>query len=341
MGYSTGTSTGPNDLIDKLRVFLEAEGWTTNDFSVDGTGYRLHVQKTASDSTVMYFNFRSAIAESGVFGSASGGFEGDLTGIGICGSLGYDALLAWNLQPTFCAQRLNDASYGGGNVIAPLSTSAIPAYYFFAIGDSIHVVVEGTSGIFSMMSFGMIKKQGVYTGGQYITASHSCYRWKRDYYTSIWGETGIRYMTINQGSYWDNTENQYVYMDVDGTANWRLSKYGSTSEIKFSAFSGTNTTTYRSRARDAFSSVFGVYSPNSYNNIASMSPIYVWLRRSDANYSLLGWPEGVRFLNTLNYSSGQELTYGTETWKVFKSNAIDGGIFDYDPNVGFAFKKVV
>ena len=101
MSYETNTSTGPNDLIDKLRIFLLAEGWTVNLFAAIGAGYRLHVQKTASDDTVMYFNFRSAIAETGVTLITEDnvtGANGTVTGLLINGSTGYNVGEIWHHQ---------------------------------------------------------------------------------------------------------------------------------------------------------------------------------------------------------------------------------------------------
>ena len=73
--------------------------------------------------------------------------------------------------------------------------------------------------------------------------------------------------------------------------------------------------------------------------MAAMCPIYTFLKRSDNNFSLIGWPEGVRFLNVTNYSAAQELTFGAETWMVFHADSLVGT--PKKMYTGFAFLKVV
>lgn len=347
MSYQTGTSTGPNDLIDKIRVFLLAEGWTVNLFTTVGAGYRLHVQKTAGDGTVMYFNFRSAIAEYGstITGDNSsydqpsyGGIEGRITGILINGSTGYDIGLSWDMQPNYplSDDDATPATNSCASCMTAMSTSAIPAYYFFTVDDTVNIVVEVTSGEFQFMSFGLLVKQGVYTGGQFFSASYSSNQPTIERLYTYYSYIPHYFSAMLQGSF-----NGAVYVDADSVASFRIAGRTTYPEIKFPCVvSGKYSSGYNSQS--GFASHFWAKSPNYYNNIAAICPIYTTLKRSDGKYSLLGWPSGVRFLNTLNYSAGQEVTYGSETWKIFPENSIP----NYETNVqnrncGFAFKKVV
>ena len=86
-------------------------------------------------------------------------------------------------------------------------------------------------------------------------------------------------------------------------------------------------------------SMFWSKSPNFYNSLAATCPIYVLGLRSDDNYSLLGWPAGVRFLNCTNYSAGQEVVYGSDTWKIFRADNLEGDALNQ--YCGFAFLKEV
>lgn len=342
MSYQTGTSTGPNDLIDKLRVFLSAEGWTVNDFSVVGSGYRLHVQKTAGDGTEMYFNFRSAIAE---YGSTITGDNssvvydvthhyGEVTGLLINGSTGYDAGESWDEQPGYPLSQ-DDATpdtNSCASCMTAMSTSAIPAYYFFTVDDTVNIVVETTSGIYQFMSFGLLEKQGTYTGGQFFSASYGS---EYTYYEYYGNEASCPhyFACLVSGSF-----NGAVYLNVDSVADFRIAAGTYYPEIKFPCVVGQRGNSNSSQI--GLSAFFWEKSPNFYNNIASMCPIYTMGKRSDDNYSLLGWPSGVRFLNVTNYSAGQEITYGSETWKVFPEISFP----DYDEdasnkNCGFAFLK--
>ena len=156
------------DTITCLKsIFLLADGWTVNDHSADGTGYRLHVQKAVDPSgTIMYFNFRSAISE---YGSTITGDNynhidlGRTTGIMMNGSTGYDVGESWHEQPGFPVSQDYGSGLSFGMCMSPMSTTAIPAYYFFTSDDSVHIVVETETGKYQFMSFGQLEKQGTYT----------------------------------------------------------------------------------------------------------------------------------------------------------------------------------
>jgi len=338
MGYYAGTSTGPNDLLDKLRVALLAEGWTVDDHSAVGAGYRLHVHKTAGDATVMYFNFRSAIAETGVTLITEdnySGADGTVTGLIVNGSTGYDGGELWHVQPGYPENAdLSDKSFG--NVMSPMSTTAIPAYYFFFNGESVHIVVEITAGKFQFMSFGLLVKQGAYTGGQYFTASMGSRRPWYDYQGTFNYDDSRYFVSVPSQT---GELNGAVYVNVDSVASWRISGRGGVApandQIIFPCPSAGDYSP--TKHRGGLASFFYSLSPDAYNAMSAMCPLYTLLRRSDDNYSLLGWPEGVRYLNVTIYDSGEEITYGAETWVAFHDDSLEA-----DPvNVGsgFAFLK--
>jgi hypothetical protein len=331
MSYQAGTSTGPNDLIDKLRIFLLANGWTVNLFTTIGAGYRLHVQKTAGDSTVMYFNFRSAIAETGALISEDnlGGANGTVTGLIVNGSTGYDVGQVWHKQPGY-PQNIEASNYSYGNCMTPMSISAIPSYYFFSVDDTVNIVVEITAGKFQFMSFGLLEKQGAFTGGQFFSASLDTRQPAYNYASGWYAPLYFTSMPSNPlGG---------VFVNVDGTADWRVPNQSySQSEIYFPCVAGQQANETYSQL--GMASYFWAFAPNAYNAMAAMCPIYTLLLRSDLNYSLLGWPSGVRFLNCTNYSAGQEVTYGAETWVVFHADSQQQT--PKNMYCGFAFKKVV
>lgn len=335
MSYQTGTSTGPTDLLSKLKTFLEADGWTTNDYSAVGAGYRLHVEKTpSSGGETMYFNFRSAIAETGttlIAPNNDGSTNGTVTsGILVNSSTGYNAGELWHSQPGY-PQDPTDGNKGFAGCMNPMSISAIPAYYFFSVNDTVNVAVEVTSGKFQFMSFGMLEKQGVYTGGQFFSASFDSQVPYYNYYTTSWYMPGYftaRVLRAPTGA---------VYLDADSDARWRAADYNE--DLCFPCVAGQ--TANETDSQSGMAAFFWSKSPNFYNNIAAMCPIYTFVKRSDDNFSLLGWPSGVRFLNVTHYSVGQEITYGPETWKVFPANDVTGSAETVkNENCGFAFKKV-
>ena len=339
MSYQAGVSTGPNDLISKLETFLVAEGWTVNLSAAIGAGHRLHVQKTAADATVMYFNFRSAIAETGttlITEDNDGGVNGTVTGLVVNGSTGYNAGSLWHVQPGY-PQSINNTNKSFGCVMSPMSTTAIPAYYFFtpdSDSDTVHIVVEVTAGKFQFMSFGLLVKQGTFTGGQYFTATFGSEMPYYDYAGAA-NRDDSRYFA--NAPFLVTAVNGAVYVDVDGTASWRNAGcYSGYDQIIFPCPSpGDFGPTYH---RSGMASFFWSKSPDAYNAMAAMCPIYTFLERDDDNYSLIGWPDGVRFLNTTNYDPAEEVTYGAETWTVFHADSLEAT--PVNMYTGFAFKKV-
>jgi len=350
MAYQTGTSTGPDDLLDKLRTFLSSNGWTINEWSdessmyeswsgLNGSGKRLHVQKTAGDSTVMYFNFRS-VNRGVVFEDHStdssiesyGKYKAEITGIALNGSTGYSASNNWDKQPGY--MQSSDGSWGV--CMTELSLTAIPAYYFFQDGDTVIVCVEYQSGKFQWLAFGLLEKQGTITGGQFLAGSVNCY----DPSEQILNPGNYLSMFFAKG--YSAFGNGAVYLDADSSAAWRSSGYmGSNSgdthaqDIQFPGLPA-NRETPSWNDSNTINSFFITRAPNHYNGLAPMVPLYVLCKRSNGNYSLLGWPKSIRMLNCYYYDPAEEYNLGSDVWKIFPQHSKD----DKGNMMGFAVKKV-
>jgi len=177
----------------------------------------------------------------------------------------------------------------------------------------------------------MIDKQGIIMGGQYFSASMSS---KKPYYDyqGAYNYDSSRYFA--DYPYDANCINGAVYLNVDGTASWRnAGSQSANAQIVFPCVPcGDYSPDF---GKNGIASFFWTKAPNAYNSMAAMCPIYIFVKRSDGNYSLLGWAEGVRFLNCTNYSVAEEITYGDETWMIFHANSVE----DTPANMytGFAF----
>lgn len=144
MSYQTGAASDQDDILDKLRTFLVANGWSSNKWEADGDGYRLHLQKGSQ-----YVNFRST--ETNPAGTEDSGGH-----IWICGSDGFDGDEAWNAQPNSSEPSLlRDV---------PIAAS----YHFFQDGDCCYVVAEPTVGIFRHMAFGIMARVGLAALGHFV-----------------------------------------------------------------------------------------------------------------------------------------------------------------------------
>jgi len=352
MAYETGTATGPDNLLDKLWTWLAANGWSVNSWAtdnttyeswsgLDGSGKRLHIQKTAGDSTVMYFNLRSTVR--GIpfedhYGSATqqgGKYYGEITGLAINGSTGYSGANTWDKQPGYMQ------STGGswGAAITELSTTSIPAYYFYQDGDTVVVCVEYQSGKFQWISFGLLEKQGSYTGGQFVAASLNGYR--PSYQLLYEGTDMTKFFCLNSENSGEEYGNGAVYHNADSITAWRASgALGSKTETYAfeMIFPGLtpNGAVYAPRDWNTINSFFISRAPNHYNGLAPMVPIYILGKRTSGNYSLLGWPKSIRMLNCYYYDPAEEYTLGSDVWMVFPGHSKS----DADARMGFAVKKV-
>lgn len=355
MPYSTGTATGPADLLDKLRLFLIDQGWSVNKWEddntkyrtwtgLDGTGKRLHVQKTAADSTVMYFNFRSTIRgipfedHNASQTQYSGKYRAEITGLGMYGSTGYDGGYVWDKQP---GGTLNGTA-SWGVCMTELSVSSVPAYYFYQDGDTVIVIVEYTAGKYQSFCFGCLEKQGTYTGGLFFFGSLATYEPSYQILNAA-NTYQTMFLTINLDS--STYGSGAVYLNVDSTAGWRSSGYmgssssatGNRSCIACGVRANDGSKTGASNANNVLVGLFFSRSPNFYNGLSPFAASYVFGKRSSGNWSLLGWPKSIRHINITNYNPAQEITLGSDTWMMFPEHSKS----DADPTIGFAIKKVM
>ena len=138
VAYETGVATSPSDLLGKLGVFIEANGW-----SYDG----------GSSGAVIY-NGASGV---GIFA----GVNATATEIHTRGCLGYLGASAWNAQP----------GHSGITHIMNLGAGPYTSYHIW-VGDEdgndyVHLTVEKTAGEFRHWALGKLVPYGSMTGGVY------------------------------------------------------------------------------------------------------------------------------------------------------------------------------
>lgn len=168
MGYATGTSTAPSDLLSDLVSFLSGEGWSITRTN----GYRDGVtddQVTIHDSSATdnpFFHFL---------------YDDDTTTARIdCQPSVSDAGIS---SPYYAHTGSPNTSGGNGTTVSIGQRGATSsqgfegasqAYHFFggstSDGRYCHVVVEGDAGVFFHLLFGTIEKAGTFGGGAYMTA---------------------------------------------------------------------------------------------------------------------------------------------------------------------------
>lgn len=358
MAYQASTFTGIHDLLDKIKIFLSSNGWTVNLWDDDITGYyspsgvdytngkRLHIQKTADDGTVMYFNFRS-VTRGFVFEDyyqntpqINGRYYSEIRGIAINGSTGFNAGNSWGYQP---GAPVGSSSKSCGGCITELPTSGTNNYFIFQNGDTVTVIVEIDTEVYMMLSFGCLQKSGTWTGGQFYTTSCCSYH-PSYFYWYISGTTRhefkIQHLAYNLYNYGSSA----VYLNLDSVAAWRFSGYpgsyisGYAQKINLGGQAPYVSLT--GRCGNHLSCFALTRCPNDFNGLSVMIPLYVFCLKANSRWTFLGTLQDVRAISMSNYTSAQEFTIEADTWKVFPAHRKEEpGITNLNGNVGLAFKK--
>ncbi len=164
--YSTGSASGPTDLLQKLVTWLVAQGWTQDMSQAVGTGWRAHLHKSGQ-----YVNLRAIVNESTAwpYQYSTAGY-----GIGLYLGDGFNSGLAWNLQSGAPLSSGTSNPVGAGMYLA---SGAISAYHFFDDGnDHITVVVERTAAVCAHMGWGpSLVKTGYSSDHWYFYGSSPSY----------------------------------------------------------------------------------------------------------------------------------------------------------------------
>lgn len=277
MPYETGVATGEDDLLDKIRIFLVANGWTQNGWAADGDGYRLHLQKGTQ-----YVNFRSTNTNPSFT-------ENTNSHIWLAGSEGYNGALAWDAQPNSSPKSLL-RDIGGTYV----------AYHIFLNGDCCYVVVEQTSGIFRHMAFGRITKVGL------APAQSGCFVGAIYWVPGSTAGDNTYHSVLFDSTYNTGRYTSYIRLDVDSyTGTW----------IPFS-YSQTPAVIGPCRIYGLCSDLF-LCQPNTFNALAILQPLMCLAKRPSGLYSPIGYPPDITEIHLGNYSPADEFTLGADTWKVF------------------------
>ena len=332
MAYETGASTGPNDLLDKLRLFAIAQGWTVNRWVTAGSGRELCVSKGSA-----YFNMRSYQNETALVSGSSTTLR---YGISINGSDGFASGSAWDRQAGYPLRPSGTAGSEQGHAYMPFvtSTGPFPSYYLFAPDSkTIYLEVEVTTGTFQRLGFGSLDLFNPATpgGGRFFYATG--------------GDGGV----TNSTSY-----NTWLGNEIDNSTYsleevpFRCSDY-TTTAFHSGSFLRTAFDSFDNWCGSARAAAWanmaqvcqggGVHdkiirdsSPNPMNGVGILTPNVVSATRADQYLHPIGVVPGMRYMDMTNYLPGDEFTLGSDTWTVFPWYQKGGRSFQR----GIAYKKV-
>lgn len=317
MAYQTGVSASVDDLLNAIRVFAVANGWTQNGYAVDGDGYRLHLQKGAQ-----FVDMRS--------GGVSGfGYVGGTTthspwpAIRLYGSTGYNGASAWDAQPGRAANGAVSNDMGDG----PMT------YWLFTAADAVYCVAEVVPGIFKHLAFGLINKICTFTGGAFVCgAGWYSYIANSSIHTSNYQSHRLPFDAGCQSS-----GSCQLRADIDGNTDYWF-------DFKRDRVAGAARSVLRDRP--AYGPALNDWqfdrSPSVLNGQNILQHLHCFVWRPGGNWSLLGWPPGLRLVNLSSLAPKQEITIGPETWMVFPVIQKNGA--NYTPNsdvLGYAYRKEV
>ncbi len=380
MAYVTGASADINTLLNAIKNFAVANGWTANATdtftlafsSFSSNGGATHAGTTSMVSSVSgsdaYRNQsetsltanRVVLTKNGVsyqlFAVNKKLYKNGVNGTYACLEAwacdGYSAGMAANLQT-------NNRKLV---MVGPMATS-LYAYHLFSNGDFVHVVIEETPGRFRHLSFGFINKYGSFAGGQYLTAGCPVESFTTTPYSFNTSNQSIPFGANGQGPSRASLATYgypgtYVRADIDGwTVGWRLltTGYWDTANLDVcgcAAYAnatnnraGYNVSGTQNSVNTLAHDLAYHCSPQSYNGLAPMLPCYVGVNRTPyvGTWTLLGEFPDVRFLNISNFNPGDELILGTDVWKIFPlwNKAYTLGAEPISYDYGLAYRKVV
>lgn len=225
------------------------------------------------------------------------GIDATTTGWSTRGCLSFSAGAAWDAQPN-AAPVSHTVVLGAGPYIA---------YHFYvgneAANDYVHVTVEITAGNFRQWVLGQLVKSGSYAGGVYAdsaTPSTNALNMNAP------DTSAARYVCDSNNS---GNETGHLWIDYDAKVNnWqRLRGVGNLDPNECGG-------TYRNT---------GIYhgliaiGPQDWNLRTPLFPMIYWANRGSSLRSIIGRVPNMRFINVRNFTPGELVTYGAETWQVF------------------------
>lgn len=295
MAYLTSAANDPNELLDKLRLFAPSAGWAVDGFRdrTAATGKALSLHAGSLHATWM---------------SQTTGGDGNNPSPFFLG-FGHTSYSA-NANPDV----QNEASLPVWTNFVQGPYSAV--YFFGGSGASpyLHVVVETQAGTFKHFGTGRLVPQGVVTTGQYV-------------YGSQWYYHNAYIDSPNAGQHsvaFDDTFANYVSpstrvrADYDGIApRWHAVPTDNNDSRRLVC--GWRSAT----------SPLGLPQRTGHSMLTGRAPGYpLWcaVPRGAGLFSGIGHPPDLRFIRLDSYAPGEEVSLGTDHWKVFPVHRKNGPV---------------
>lgn len=321
MSYETGSASNPNDLLDKLRIFALANGWT-----VDYYGGRTN----AGGGLQAGSNNALAMNKAGLYFVLYHDTASNTT------NNPTPRVRAYTYPGPWVATNGSDLQAGKTEVVAANNlVGPYQAYYFFTdpAATYLHAALEVVPGRFSHFGVGSLDKAG---GGDPVPYA----------YGMSWGySTGINSPTSNYHAIPFDSDNSNspnlstvfrCNSDGETPRNYNVSESGGSLTINGNGGFRRTTASYLH-----FGQQLMRIAPSALTGRAPLVPLILFAERTFGVFSIAGAARDMRSVRIDNITEGQVLTIGSDQWKVFpvvRKNGTTG--VENSGNYGFAYRIV-
>lgn len=323
MSYETGSASSPNDLLDKLRIFALANGWT-----VDYYGNRTNAGGGSQGNGLNALAVNKGGLYAVFFHDTSSNTAANPT----------PRILTYTYPGPWVGTAGSDLQAGKTeNAVANNLPGPYQAYHFFTdpARTYLHVALEVVSGRFSHFGAGIFDKAG---GGAIASYAYGL-RWS--YATADINapddtdhDVPFDGLATSSGS----IAGGVVRADSDGISprNYRINSSGSvTTAVATGGFRGNG-------GELRMSSELMQQPPSALTGRPILIPLIISVVRATASQrSIIGTPFDMRCVRIDNLLPGDVLTIGADQWKAFPVIRKNGGAGIESSGVyGYAYRIV-
>src|SRR5574343_105900 len=335
MAYQSGSSVTISALMDAVKAFAVANSWTlavddTYTLAFAGSG----VTHSSNQSMALQYGGNdsfsgaaaSAVARRLVLSNGAACFTllaYTQTGYKNQQAGSFNYIEIWSAE-SYVAGAANAAAVTNNRKLAlcgALAAGPVTAYHLFGSASYLHLVVEETAGQYRHLSIGSVEKYGSWTGGAYAQAS---------WWTEFAGQATGLGSAPNRLPFgadlcdWPSAASFYqgVRADIESANLWVGLMQIPSSDMESGRYGLTPWPAYARRADPQASDDNGLlaqwydFTPLSWSGAAPLAPLEVSVGLSNGYWALLGAFPGMRYCNMSNLAPGDEITLGSEVWKV-------------------------
>jgi hypothetical protein len=305
--YATGAPTSLADFLNSLATFATSAGWTVDHNGVrSGSDYWLAVHNGAC-----YLDYYVPVSST--------------TDIQLWGATGYSSGSAPSAQA---------GAPPAASILHPAPAGPFTAYHFFSSnseGPYLHAILEYSSGNFLHIHGGCLNPVGglsnlIYTAATYWSALSGSAGFAGGQDGVSWGN-----YTPFSAEYNGTASALNLLATIDSNTKWFTPVYTATPYRAIGAAKAG------SRNIHAFAR-----NPNTFNQLAPLIPLSIYCERHVGNiYAYVGDVWDMRWFNMANNAAKDEITIGSDTWKIFPviSKQAFGGTLAATNNYAFGFRK--